>query len=272
MYIYDKNQFPKLSGIYRIINIINNKCYIGSAVNLKLRLQKHYYELNKKIHNNKHLLRSYEKYGENNFKIEILEIFETINYNELLNLEKEYIKFFNSIELGYNQILDNSNYFKNLNKTAKHIENNKKLCSKPVYAINIQSGLIEYEFVSISDASRFFNTSSSNISQVCKNKLNYIKGYTFCYIVDYDKNKDYRKSLTRKGIKHSDTHRNNLKKAIVKFKGKKVYKYDLEYNLIEEFESMTECEKINNFKKDSLRYKIDNKTPFEGFYWSNTKN
>ena len=127
MYIYDKDQFPKLSGIYRIINIVNNKCYIGSAVNLKLRLQKHYYELNKKVHNNKHLLRSYEKYGENNFKIEILEIFENINYNELLNLEKEYIKFFNSIELGYNQILDNSNHFKNLNKTKEHIENNQSV-------------------------------------------------------------------------------------------------------------------------------------------------
>lgn len=269
MYIYDKDQFPKLSGIYRIINIVNNKCYIGSAVNLKLRLQKHYYELNKKVHNNKHLLRSYEKYGENNFKIEILEIFENINYNELLNLEKEYIKFFNSIELGYNQMLDNSSYFKNLNKTKKHIENNKKQFSKPVYAINIITGLIEYEFISVSDTSRFFNTSSSNISRICKNKLNYIKGYTFCYIEDYDNSKDYKKPLTRKGIKFSETHYNNLKNAI---KGKTVYKYDLNFILIDEYKSMLEAERQNNLKKESLRYKIDKKTPFEGFYWLSTKN
>lgn len=271
MYIYDKALFPKLSGIYRIINIKNNKCYIGSAVNLKLRLQRHYHELNNKTHDNIHLLRSYEKYGKENFKIEILEIFENIDYLNLLNIEKEYIISFNSIEKGYNQMLDNSSHFKNLNKSKKHIENNVNKQSKSVYAINITTGLIEYEFKSISDASRFFCTSSSNISRVCKNELNYIKGFNFCYIEEYDENLNYKKPLTRKGIKHSEKHRNKLKKSLQNKYGKKVFKYDLNYNLIDVYPSMLEAERCNNLKKESLRYKIDKQTPFEDFYWLSTK-
>lgn len=38
------------SGIYRIINVINNKFYIGSAINLRKRRNTHFEQLN----NNKH--------------------------------------------------------------------------------------------------------------------------------------------------------------------------------------------------------------------------
>jgi len=33
---------PKCPGIYRIINTINNKSYIGQSINLKRRLLQHY--------------------------------------------------------------------------------------------------------------------------------------------------------------------------------------------------------------------------------------
>ena len=32
---------PKTSGIYKITNTINNKCYIGQAINLKNRIKGH---------------------------------------------------------------------------------------------------------------------------------------------------------------------------------------------------------------------------------------
>jgi group I intron endonuclease len=270
--MYDTKQFPKLSGIYKITNLLNNKCYIGSAVNLKLRLNRHYYELKNNIHNNKYLQKTFNKNTVENFNIEILNTFEYIEYSELLKIEKDYILEFNSIEKGYNLMLDNSEFFKKLNISKKHIENNIKKTSKPVLAINITTGLIENKFNSISEASRFFKTSSSNISRICKNKLNYIKGYTFCYENEYDENKDYKKSLTRKGIKHSENHRKNIEKAIQNYKGVKVYKYDLDYNFIEEYPSKNFAEIKNNLKKESLRWRLDNKTPFEGFYWLSTKN
>lgn len=51
------------SGVYKITNIINNKCYIGSALCFKKRWQRQY---------NKHLTSAFKKYGKANFKYEIL--------------------------------------------------------------------------------------------------------------------------------------------------------------------------------------------------------
>ena len=272
MNLQDKDQFPKLSGIYKIKNILNNKCYIGSAVNVKVRLQRHLYELNTKTHNNQHLQRSFDKNGAKVFEIEFLELFNIIEYTELLNIEKSYILLFDSIENGYNLMLDNSSFFSNLNKTKKHIENNRNIQNKKVFAFNILTGSLDHKFDSITEASYYLNTSTSNISQVCKNKANYIKGYNFCYEEDYDENFDYKKPISStKGRKMSESQRLNLMKSIQNNKGIKVYKYDLNYNFLEQYNSRNQAEILNNLKKESLKHRLDNKTPFEGFYWLSTK-
>jgi group I intron endonuclease len=64
------------SGIYRIINLVNEKCYIGSAVNLSDRKSQHFSGLKKNRHGNKHLQSSFTKYGEENFIFDIIEFCE----------------------------------------------------------------------------------------------------------------------------------------------------------------------------------------------------
>jgi hypothetical protein len=272
MNLKDKSQFPKLQGIYKITNVKTKKCYIGSAVNLKLRLQRHLYEFEKNLHNNLHLQRIFNKYGFEIFEVEILELFDIIEYKELLKIESNYINIYNSYVNGYNLMLDNSSHFKKLNKNKKNIENNKKRNSKHVCLIDIHTNKLEYTFDSISDAGRFLNTSTSNISQVCKNKANYLKGYNFCYREEYDINFDYRKPLfATKNRKISEAHRLKIEKASQLSKGKNVFQYDKNYVFINEFPSMKKAEEYNNLKKESLRRRLDNKTPFEGFYWLSTK-
>lgn len=61
------------SGIYCILNKINNKKYIGSAIDLKNRKYQHFKALSTNRHHNKHLQRSYNKYGENSFVFQIIE-------------------------------------------------------------------------------------------------------------------------------------------------------------------------------------------------------
>lgn len=62
------------SGIYKITNIVNNKCYIGSANNLKRRKWEHFCNLKYNRHCNKKLQFSYNKYSKDNFIFEILAI------------------------------------------------------------------------------------------------------------------------------------------------------------------------------------------------------
>jgi len=62
------------TGIYIIKNILNNKIYIGSAINITRRWYRHKTDLNCKIHDNQKLQRAWNKYGKENFSFEILEL------------------------------------------------------------------------------------------------------------------------------------------------------------------------------------------------------
>lgn len=88
--------------IYRIYNIINNKCYIGLSRNAHKRLIKHFSYLRHNTHTNKHLQASFNLLGGQNFKHEILE--KCIDENDLSIKEKYYIKLYKSniSEYGYN--------------------------------------------------------------------------------------------------------------------------------------------------------------------------
>ncbi len=79
----------KLSGIYVIRNKINNKIYIGSAVNLQNRFWIHFSKLRANNHVNKHLQASFNKNGENSFTFNLLELVE--DKDQLINREQHYI-------------------------------------------------------------------------------------------------------------------------------------------------------------------------------------
>jgi group I intron endonuclease len=63
----------KKSGIYKIINVVNNKFYVGSAVDLRRRKTRHFSELRTGRHNNKHLQAAWNKYGEKSFTFVVVE-------------------------------------------------------------------------------------------------------------------------------------------------------------------------------------------------------
>lgn len=62
-------------GIYKIINVVNNKFYVGSAVDLKRRKARHFSELRTGKHNNRHLQAAWGKYGESAFVFVIVQEF-----------------------------------------------------------------------------------------------------------------------------------------------------------------------------------------------------
>lgn len=78
------------SGIYRIRNTINNKCYYGSAINLDKRWKyEHLRALQLKKHYNDHLQNAWNKYGEENFIFEVIE--HIVDRAALLSREQHYL-------------------------------------------------------------------------------------------------------------------------------------------------------------------------------------
>ena len=72
-----------------ITNLIDGKKYIGQTTNYNKRSKTHFSKLRDNKHHNEHLQRAFNKYGEKNFKIEILSLCDE---NQLDELEKKYIK------------------------------------------------------------------------------------------------------------------------------------------------------------------------------------
>ena len=97
------------AGVYKIINLVNNKVYIGSSSRLRQRKHEHLKQLNYDRHCNKHLQNSYNKYGKENFKWEVIEYIEfnedrEILKNNLLEREQYYLDLYQSYKenSGYN--------------------------------------------------------------------------------------------------------------------------------------------------------------------------
>lgn len=78
------------SGVYAIVNSLNNKKYIGSTSNLRKHFRQHYAALIRNNHDNYHLQNAVNKYGIDKFYFMILERCENI-VDTLLMIEQKYI-------------------------------------------------------------------------------------------------------------------------------------------------------------------------------------
>jgi group I intron endonuclease len=93
----DKNK----SGIYCIENKLNHKKYIGQTKQKFIkRYWYHLWSLRNGNHFNKKLLNSFNKNNEDDFIFYMVE--EEYDVDKINELEKKYIKEFNTIESGYN--------------------------------------------------------------------------------------------------------------------------------------------------------------------------
>lgn len=95
----DMSSHPTKSGIYKITNTANGKCYIGCAVNIKKRFYEHKWALTRGEHGNPHLQAAWQKYGEEAFEFSVIELVE--DPAQLLDVETVHIQG-SDPELVYN--------------------------------------------------------------------------------------------------------------------------------------------------------------------------
>jgi group I intron endonuclease len=80
-----------ISGIYKIVNKINNDFYVGSSKNINRRWHTHKSTLKYNRHHCIYLQRSWNKYGGQNFSFEILKEMSEATESELLSEEAKLI-------------------------------------------------------------------------------------------------------------------------------------------------------------------------------------
>ena len=96
----NSNIKSKTSGVYLIRNKINGMFYIGSSKCIRRRIAQHFRELEQCNHHSIKLQLDYNKYGIENFQVEVL---LECSISDARKYEDEYISKFNLKEFGYNQ-------------------------------------------------------------------------------------------------------------------------------------------------------------------------
>ena len=93
----------KIAGVYKITSLDTKKVYIGSSVNVNLRMSCHLKDLNKGAHHSKHLQRAWDKYGHTRFTFEVIDICIPA---QLIAREQHWMDHFKAAdhEHGYNMV------------------------------------------------------------------------------------------------------------------------------------------------------------------------
>lgn len=102
-------------GVYMIINLVNNKVYVGYSVNIAARINAHRGHLNRRDrkHENEHFINEWHEHGEVNFDYSVLEYIENDEVN-VKDREAYWMSVYEStnIDKGYNLRVDTSDGMK----------------------------------------------------------------------------------------------------------------------------------------------------------------
>ena len=230
-------------GIYKIINELNQDCYIGSSIKIKSRWTRHKKDLKNGNHHSIILQRSVEKYGIENFKFLILEecLKEDLLIREQYYLDLEKPKYNISLTAGSCLGCKQSKEVKEkrrqyaIDNNIKPPDSTWKDKQESVLMLEYNTLEILQKFNSLSEACRYLgkdSTFASTISSCCKNKRFSAYGYRWVF-----KEEDIPNLRNKKEIIPW-----NKGKKIESNKGKKVYQYDLNNIFIKEWDSVKEAE------------------------------
>lgn len=251
--------------IYKITNIINNKCYIG--ITTKENPFDRWVGHKRSIKNGSGcpaLMNAFNKYGENSFKFEVLIIcFD----NDLCRFEKEYIIKFNSqVPNGYNIHCGGEfggNFIGKLH--TKDTKNKISIKMKEYYTIK------EHRIISQNAAVNF--NANNNISELMKKSQ---KWKDFCNIRKNNGTSDETKkkiSNTLKQFYSNNKGKQNHSKIMTKAIGKKVLQYSKDNIFIAIFDSIILASEHSGIGRRSIQSNMAGRSKTSGgFIWKYADN
>lgn len=196
----------KISCIYVVTNLINNRKYVGQTTNLRKRVSD-YRHADKKL-DTRPITLDIKRLGIENFEFSILELCDE---NDLSDRENYYIEKLNTKEIkyGYNLIsnkVGNNSRESRINKSLAHIglkESNDTKRKKSNYIFSIDD---ELTTIIISDSGKLFGDligeSKDYVKALLRNPTKY--NNIFCFYDDYNKRQDIRNKLYNKQVLTKD--------------------------------------------------------------------
>lgn len=176
------SKFIKKAGIYCIKNIVNNKSYVGSSVNIHQRLQIHRAALRKNKHNNSYLQRSWNKHGEINF---VCFVIEFCPEDSLLVREKYFIEIMGDFNITKEVIRNtpSEESKKKHSKTKKemHSKNLLPRTVKPITQYSLEGDKIK-DWPSITAASKELDIHPTTIIRNLQKTFSQGKGFLWTYL------------------------------------------------------------------------------------------
>jgi group I intron endonuclease len=231
-------KWRRVTGVYCIKNVVNNKSYIGSSVNIEGRAYKHRSLLRNNKHENAYLQNAWNKYGEDCFHFFIL---ETCSKEDLTTTEQKWIDLsgeYNLIKDVVRNVMSETSKIKMSNSRREGIANGTipKYGIKSVQQFSL-SGTFIKEYSSITEASSICGVSMTQLRRALQGVHRKAKGFQWKYTADDREIQEYIKR------DYSCVSEKLCKKILV---------LDMLTGIYTEFESFKECASFFSLPSPSI--------------------
>lgn len=235
-------------GIYAIINNITGKSYIGSAVSLKERFWLHDCLIRADRHDNSHLQRSYNKYGAENFSMELMELVK--DKKDLIQREQFYIDLFEAAnpELGYNlRPIANSNI--GTKRTQDSKDKVSRTNGRKILKLDLDENIISI-YDSLSIAANECGFAKKGIMGACSKENRTYKGFKW----KFETLERKKSGGTSKGDKiPKDVVEKRIETGINNGRYKSIIHFNPNGELVGVYKSLHYAVEATGFKKDSIK-------------------
>lgn len=164
-----------MKGIYKIVNNINGKYYVGSSGDVKIRLRTHKSNLKCNKHVNSKLQNAYNKYGADNFSFVIVEeLNDYLTKLEILGAEQSYL------DIAFKEEVYNINFIAN--------SGGAEITKIPCFLLDLNGNIIS-EFDCISHCYKK-HLKMSNCASCVNSGIIHLKKYRVVTFDFYENSKD----------------------------------------------------------------------------------